>query len=334
VIKYNETFDIAVARRLFHALMSDPKMFGVRAADGLTLAGYRWEPNGPARAVVQIAHGMSEHARRYDELAEALNERGYLVVAHDHRGHGASVPPGQEPGHMADEDGWNRAVADLHQVNRLIADEHPSLARVLLGHSMGSFMVQQLSYSHPGDAHAIALSASNGKPPPIALAGRAIARVERLRFGKHGRSELLDRLSFQDFNKKFRPTRTGFDWISRDDRVVDAYVNDPLCGFKVTTQTWIDMLDALPKLTLPENLARIPKDLPIYLFAGDCDPVGLMGKGMMSLLDSYRTAWLTQVEHKLYEGARHEILHETNRAEVIADLLRWMDRVVDRITYG
>jgi alpha-beta hydrolase superfamily lysophospholipase len=308
--------------------MVDPDTFELTAADGLVIRGYRWRPAGEPRAIVQLAHGMSEHARRYGGLATTLARSGLTVIAHDHRGHGASVWPGQEPGHMADEDGWNKAVDDLHRVNRLIAAEHPKLPRIVLGHSMGSFLVQQLSFCHPNDASAIALAASNGKPPPIALAGRGIARIERMRLGKLGRSKLLNKLSFEDFNTKFRPTRTDFDWISRDPRVVDDYVADPLCGFMVTIQTWVDMLDALPTLTRPENLARIPKHLPIYAFAGDCDPVGLMGKGLLRLVDSYREAWLADVEHKLYRGARHEILHETNKDEVLADLMRWMDRVI------
>ncbi len=308
--------------------MADPKTFELTAADGLVLRGFRWDPAGAPRAAVQIAHGMSEHALRYGELAELLAGRGYLVVAHDHRGHGRSVPAGEEPGHMADEDGWNKAVDDLHRVNQHLAAEAPGLLRIVIAHSMGSFLAQQLSYAHPEDAGALALSATNGKPPPIALAGRGIARIERMRLGKRGRSKLLDKLSFQDFNSHFRPTRTAFDWISRDERVVDGYVADPLCGFMVTTQTWIDMLDALPQLTKPENLARIPKELPIYAFAGERDPVGLFGKGLVRLVESYRQAWLTDVEHKLYPDARHEILFETNKDEVTRDLLRWMDRVV------
>ncbi len=302
--------------------------FEVTAADGLRLQSYRWEPDGAPRAIVQIAHGMSEHAGRYAELGRRLAERGYLAVAHDHRGHGKSIRPGDEPGHMADEDGWNKAVDDLHRVGRHVAAEHAGLPLVLFGHSMGSFLAQQLSFTHPGDLAALALSASNGKPPPIALAGRGIARIERMRFGKRGKSKLLDKLSFQDFNSHFRPTRTAFDWISRDEKSVDAYAADPLCGFMVTVQTWIDMLDALPALTRPENLARIRKDLPIYCFSGDCDPVGLMGKGLLRLIDAYRGAGLGDVEHKLYEGARHELLHETNRDEAIAGLLAWIERVL------
>jgi alpha-beta hydrolase superfamily lysophospholipase len=227
---------------------------------------------------------------------------------------------------MADEDAWTKAVDDLHRLNRRVASENPGLPIVVLGHSMGSFLTQNLAFAHPEDMAAIVLVASNGKPPPIAQAGRLVARAERLRLGKRGRSALLNKLSFEDFNSKFRPNRTEFDWISRDEKAVDAYVADPLCGFMVTVQTWVDMLDALPTLTLPENLKRIPKDRPVYCIAGDQDPVGLMGKGVERLVASYRAAGLQRVELRLYPGGRHEILQETNKAEVMAELAAWLER--------
>lgn len=306
--------------------MSQPKTFELTAADGLVLHAYLWEPVTSPRAIVQIAHGMAEHAMRYRELAEFLASKGYLVFASDHRGHGKSVRPGEEPGHMAEEDAWTKAVDDLHRLNRHMAGEYPGLPIVLLGHSMGSFLSQNLAFSHPEDLCALVLSASNGKPPPIAQAGRLVARMERMRLGKRGRSALLNKLSFEDFNSKFRPNRTPFDWISRDEKVVDDYVADPLCGFMVTVQTWVDMLDALPTLTAPENLAKLRKELPVYCVAGDQDPVGLMGKGVERLVESYRAAGLRNVELRLYPGGRHEILLETNRREVMSELAAWLDR--------
>lgn len=305
--------------------MSEPTSFELTATDGLVVHGYRWEPAGTPRAIVQIAHGMAEHARRYSEVAEFLAARGFVVVAHDHRGHGASVRPGEGLGHMADRDAFAKVVDDLHRVNRLVAAGFPGLPIALLGHSMGSFMTQNLAFLHPEDVAAIVLVASNGKPPPIAEAGRLVARLERARLGRRGQSRLLNKLSFEDFNARFRPNRTEFDWISRDEAVVDAYVADPKCGFMVSVQTWIDFLDALPTLTRAENLARIRKDLPIYVIAGDQDPVGDMGKGVRRLVASYRAAGLSRVTERLYPGCRHELLKETNRAQVFADLAAWLE---------
>src|SRR5262249_10546445 len=152
--------------------------------------------------------------------------------------------------------------------------EHAGAKRVLFGHSMGSFHVQRVLYQRHDGVDAAVLSSTNGKPPAIATLGRGVARAERLRLGKTGQSALLTALSFGDCNKKFKPNRTEFDWLSRDGAEVDKYIDDPLCGFAASTQTWVDLLDALPDLTLPDNLGLIPKDLPIYVFSGTQDAVG------------------------------------------------------------
>jgi alpha-beta hydrolase superfamily lysophospholipase len=296
--------------------------------DGLELWVHHWIPTGETRAVLQVAHGMAEHGLRYAKLAARCNSQGIACYVHDHRGHGKSVPSGEEPGHMADDNAFNRAVDDLHHINRRIAKSHPGIPLVLMGHSMGSFMVQQMLYQHPDDFVAAILSASNGKPPPIATLGRGVARAERLRQGKKGRSPVIDAMAFGDFNRKFRPNRTDFDWLSRDTSEVDRYIADPLCGFRCSNQTWVDLLDALSVQSDAERLAKIPKDKPVYAFSGDRDAVGDMGAGLLRLVDQYRAAWLKNVEYKLYEGGRHEMLNETNEAEVLDDLMGWLSRQI------
>ncbi|HJK89698.1 MAG TPA: alpha/beta hydrolase [Polyangiaceae bacterium LLY-WYZ-15_(1-7)] len=291
--------------------------------DGVRLAGYRWDPEGDPVAVLQITHGISEHARRYAPVAERFAAEGWVVYAHDHRGHGGSIPEGGVPGHMADSDGWERATEDLHRIHREIRLRHPGLPVVLLAHSGGSFMAQRLLAQYPDDFDLVALSGSNGKPPPIAAAGRLVTRLERWRRGKDASSPLIQKLSFGGFNDGFEG-RTEFDWLSSDPAAVDAYVDDPLCGFPLSTQTWTDMLDALPELTKPRQLARIPKDKPIYVFGGDRDPVGDQGAGLRRLVDAYKRAGLQDVTLKLYPGGRHEMLNESNKDEVIGDLAKWI----------
>jgi alpha-beta hydrolase superfamily lysophospholipase len=305
-----------------------PSTFSFTSDDGAALSVHRWLPDGAPKGIVQIVHGMAEHGGRYDGLAQALCAAGYGAYAHDQRGHGHSVPDGEEPGHMADLGGWDRGVSDIHLLNRHLAQEHRELPLLLLGHSMGSLMLQQVLSQHPDDGCGFVLSGTSGSPPAIATAGRVVARIERARLGKRGKSELLNALSFGDFNKAFRPNRTDFDWLSRDEAEVDAYIADPLCGFQVSTQCWVDLLDALPKLTARANLAQIPKQKPIFLMSGTRDPVGSMGKSVTQLVDAYRDAWLTDVEVKLYQDGRHEMLHETNRDEVTERLVAWFDRVV------
>ncbi|MGB5192698.1 MAG: lysophospholipase [Polyangiales bacterium] len=301
--------------------------FAFQTVDGANIQVRGWVIEQP-KAIVQVLHGMAEHSARYARLARALADAGYSTYAHDHRGHGQSVPEGGSPGHMADSDGWNRIVEDAHGVNREIAKRHPNVPIIILGHSMGSFVLQQLLFEHPNDMIAAALSGSNGKPPPIAVLGKLVARIERARVGKRSPSPVMQKLTFEDYNKAFAPNRTEFDWLSRDPEEVDKYVADPLCGFAVSTQVWIDMLAALDRISNPRNVAKVPKGMPIYLFAGARDPVGDYGKGVKRLREAYKRAAIFDVRLKLYPDARHEVLNETNRQEVTNDLIAWLDEIV------
>jgi alpha-beta hydrolase superfamily lysophospholipase len=302
--------------------------FEFRSDDGAALLARRWLPDDRPRAVVQIAHGLSEHSARYARLADALNRAGYGVYANDHRGHG---PAAKDLGHFGDRGGWQRVVGDLRQMNRLIAAEQPGMPVFLLGHSLGSFLAQTFVAEHSEALAGTIWSGSNGKPPMIAHAGRLIARVERLRLGRRAFSPVIHALWFGAFNKPFEPARTAFDWLSRDPREVDAYVADPLCGAPFTTQLAVDVLDALPAVADPRRLASVRRDFPVYVFSGEHDPVGTNLKG---LLDGLRTAGFTRVAARIYEGARHETLNETNRDQVTADLIAWLDGVMVATTAG
>jgi alpha-beta hydrolase superfamily lysophospholipase len=172
------------------------------------------------------------------------------------------------------------------------------------------------------------LSGSDGKPAALASVGRLAARIERLRLGPRGRSGVIHALAFGAFNKAFAPTRTPADWLTRDPAEVDKYVADPLCGFIATTQTWVDLLDALRQIARPELQALIPKRLPIHIISGSTDPVSDGTKRLQQLLAAYRGAGLEHVTHRFYEGARHELFNETNRDEVTRDLILWLDGVI------
>jgi len=300
--------------------------FELRTDDGRSLLARRWLPEGRPRAVVQIAHGLSEHSARYVRLAAALNAAGYAVYANDHRGHGPKAAPA-DLGHFADDGGWGKVVGDFWTMNRLIAKEQPGVPIIFLGHSLGSFLGQGFVAEHSDALAGAVYSGSSGKPPAIATLGRLIARAERLRLGKRGKSQLLGQMWFGAYNKPFAPARTEFDWLTRDEKEVDAYVADPYCGFPFTTQLAIDVLDALPSLSSPQSLARIRKDLPIYVFSGERDPVGANIQG---LIDALKGAGFTRLTTRIYPGARHETLNETNREEVTRDLVAWLDAVVGK----
>jgi len=300
--------------------------FELRADDGQRFLARRWLPAGRPRAIVQIAHGLAEHSVRYARLAAALNAAGYGAYAADLRGHGPKAAAA-DLGHFADEDGWAKCVGDLWTLNRQIAAEQPGVRIVFLGHSLGSFLGRQFVAEHSEALAGAAYSGSNGKPPAIATLGRLFARIERLRLGRRGKSKLLVRMWFGEYNKPFEPARTDFDWLSRDPKEVDTYVADPLCGFPFTTQLAIDVLDALPFLSSPASLAPVRKDLPIYVFSGERDPVGANIEG---LVDALKSAGFTKLTTRLYPGARHETLNEMNRDEVTRDLIAWLDGVVGK----
>jgi alpha-beta hydrolase superfamily lysophospholipase len=299
--------------------------FLLKADDGPEIHVYRWLPDGAPHAAVQVAHGLAEHAGRYARLAEALTGAGYAVYANDHRGHGRTATTPDDLGFFAERDGWNKCIGDLWTLNRRIASDLPGVKIVLLGHSMGSFMSQRFIAEHGAALAGCVLSGSNGPPPSIAGVGRAIARIESWRLGPRGKSPLLAQMFFGAFNKKFAPNRTDYDWLSRDNAEVNRYIADPLCGFPFTTRLGIDLLDALGGLTAPETVARIPKDLPVYIFSGARDPVG---DNINGLIDAYRRGGLARLAVKIYPDGRHEMLNETNRAEVTADLLAWLDATV------
>jgi alpha-beta hydrolase superfamily lysophospholipase len=288
---------------------------------------FRFLPDSsPPRGAMVVSHGLAEHAARYRRLAEALSSAGWAVYAYDQRGHGHTAGSDEVLGHIADDDGWDRLVQDLRAFVQHARGAHPERPVVALGHSMGSLVLQDyLGRFAAEDLAGAALSGTSGPPPAIATVGRALTRLERLRQGPRSRSKLIDQLAFGGYNKPFKPARTDFDWLSRDPEEVDAYVQDPWCGFEATNETWMALLDALPTLAKPARLARIPKSLPIYLFSGDRDPVGQNGHGVRALAERYRRAGLTDVVVKLYDGGRHEMLNETNRDEVISDVLAWLE---------
>jgi alpha-beta hydrolase superfamily lysophospholipase len=297
--------------------------FFIDRDDGAKIQVYRWAPEGTPRAAVQIAHGLCEHAGRYERLARALTKAGYLVTASDHRGHGPSAAA-SDLGFFAEADGWRKCLDDLWAVNRRLAVDAPDTKIFFLGHSMGSFMGQQFIAEH-GDALAGAIfSGSNGAPAAILPLGRLVARFERWRLGPRGHSAILVQMIFGEYNKPFRPARTDFDWLSRDPAEVDKYIADPLCGFPFTTQLAIDLLDALGPIAQDATIARVPKALPLYIFSGARDPVGV---NLQGLIDAYRRAGL-ETAAKIYPDARHETLNEINRDDVTADLIAWLNKVV------
>ena len=300
--------------------------FWLNANDRSRLYVNQWLPDGPPKALVMLSHGMAEHSGRYARLAEALCGAGYGVYALDQRGHGRTADEGTL-GLYAEKDGWNKVVGDLASLNQHIGQQQPGVPIVLLGHSMGSYIAQAYLLHHSASLHGAILSGSNFQPVALYGAARVIARVERLRQGLRGRSALIEFLSFGSFNKAFKPTRTAFDWLSRDPTEVDTYINDPLCGFRCTNQLWVDLLGGLQQISKASNLSQIDPGLPILVMGGECDPVS-EGKRLKSLAHALREAGCQNLQLNIYPQARHEVFNETNRDEVTADVLKWLDQAL------
>jgi alpha-beta hydrolase superfamily lysophospholipase len=284
--------------------------FSWGSADGRQLAGYRWAPQDAqtSAGVVVLVHGMGEHLRRYDHVANALISQGFVVYGHDHRGHGASLAATDEPGHLG-HNGWQILVDDLNLVIAQARSDHPGLPVVMVAHSMGSFAAQQFLLDHGTNVDAVALTGT--------------AAVDLL----EPALDLSGDLELSAFNAPFQPARTDFDWLSRDESVVDAYIADPLCGFGIDTASLKDMFAGARRLADPDQVARISRDLPLYVAVGSKDPVNAELTLLWALVDRYRAAGLDDVTVRIYDDARHEILNEINRAEVIDDLLQWLRRV-------
>ncbi|MDL2183922.1 alpha/beta hydrolase [Pseudomonas sp. ChxA] len=300
--------------------------FWLTANDRSRLYVNQWLPDGAAKAMIMLSHGMAEHSARYARLAESLCAAGYGLYAPDQRGHGRTADEGTL-GLYAEKDGWNKVVGDLASLNQHIGQQQPGLPIILLGHSMGSYIAQAYLLHHSASLNGAILSGSNFQPVALYRAAGVIARLERARQGLRGRSALIDFLSFGSFNKAFKPNRTAFDWLSRDPLEVDKYINDPLCGFRCTNQLWIDLLGGLQQISKASNLAQIDPGLPIMVMGGECDPVS-EGKRLKSLAHALRDAGCQNLQLTIYPQARHEVFNETNRDEVTADVLKWLDQAL------
>lgn len=300
-------------------------------SEGVELNVYKWRPEGEVLGVVQISHGMTENILRYDEFAKYLNNKGFIVYGHDHRGHGLTAKSKDELGYIADNEGFDWLVRDLYELMMMIKEENKGLPIYLFGHSMGSFVSQRFVELHGKEIDGLILSGSNGEPTKLAPIGIFLSNMEIKIFGRKHTSKMMDKLSFGDFNKKFKPNRTPYDWLCSVDSEVDKYIANEYCGFVCSASFYYDLLRGLRAIHKDENFSSIPKDLPIYILAGDMDPVGFFGKGIVNLYDKLKLTGVKDVEYKLYKNKRHEILNEDNKLEVMNDISTWLfNKVVNR----
>ncbi len=297
----------------------------VTALDGSEIYLRKWLPEGDPRGIIQIAHGMTEHAGVYTDFIAALLEAGYGVYAHDHKGHGKTVKREEDYGHFEPNVGWSKAVSDVIFVSETIRKEQ-TCPLFLLGHSMGSFLSRRAVQLKGELYDGFLISGTGGNPGLLGSIGHKVATIEMKLRGEKTKSPMLNFLSFGNFNSHFKPNRTKFDWLSSDNNQVDKYIADPLCGFICTTSFYRELFSGVLEVNKLEEFKKTPKNLPIHIFSGDRDPVGDMGKGVKEVYENYKKCDVKDVTLRLYENGRHEMFHEVNRDEVFKDLILWLDK--------
>ncbi|NCN06117.1 MAG: alpha/beta hydrolase [Spirochaetales bacterium] len=300
-------------------------VYTLTAVDGTLLQGRLWTPEDRPRGVLQVCHGMAEHSGRYRAFAEYLVQAGWAVGAMDHRGHGKTAPNKEALGFFGENNGWSKVVEDCARVGKDLQSRFPEVPLFLLGHSMGSFLARNLAATYPGAYKGFIFSGTAGNPGPAAKIGRWVALREVRKKGSRNRSKTLDTMMFGSYNKKFRPNRTGFDWISSVPDEVDEYINDPFCGFVCTSRFYADLLDGVLLVNASKSFEVMDPERPVFFFSGNDDPVGGFGNGVTQVYDRVKAAGVKDVSVKLYPGGRHEMFHEKEKELVFSDVLEWLE---------
>ena len=305
--------------------MENVHSFHFSSCDGQSRCyAQEWMPPDRPRAVLQIVHGMTEHIGRYDQAAQFFCRHGILVCGEDHLGHGKSAVPGRH-GHFADRDGWDIVTRDILKLREIQGKKYPDVPYILLGHSMGSFLVRTLLCRYPGQVDAAILSGTAHKPLPLLEVTKWISSLLCALRGKRHVSPLIRKLTMAVFNAPFQPIRTTADWISRDTQEVDRYQADPYTDFFPSLAMIRDMIGGLQYIASPQALRGMDPDTPVYFLSGGDDPVGGQGKDLKKLYALFCSNGVRDATLKLYPGGRHEMFHECNRQEVFQDTLNWIE---------
>lgn len=285
----------------------------------------RWIPEAERPVcILQIVHGMAEYIDRYDEFASFLAGKGILVAGDDHLGHGKSVGPGEPYGYFCKEDAATVLVRDEHRLKKMTQEQYPGVPYIILGHSMGSFITRNYLLRYGSGINGAIIVGTGMQSVPTLLCARALAAVQRIFCGPKHVSTLLNAAAFGAYNKRIKPHRTLFDWLSRNEDNVRRYMEDPLCGFTFTVNGFQTLFQLIWNLHGEEKLQKMPKQLPVFFLSGEEDPVGNYGQSVKQVCRSFQKAGMENVQMKLYPQDRHELLNEIDREEVYGDIYRWI----------
>lgn len=306
--------------------MTNLSEFYFPSSDGKTsIHAVEWLPEGEPRAVLQIAHGVSEYIDRYDNFARFLNEHGIAVVGNDHIGHGKSVAEGAPMIYFGESDGWEHVVDDVHKLRETEGEKFPGVPYFLMGHSMGSFVARTYLIRYKGTVDGAIIMGTGQQSPLTISAGKMVAKSEGKKHGFSATSPTVTKLAFGSYNKPFAPNRTAFDWLSVNSDNVDKYIADPLCGGDATIGLFLDMLGGLGFIGKQSNVELMDMATPVLFTSGSDDPVG-GEKGATAAWQSFKKAGVSDLELKLWPGLRHEVLNEKTNAEVYDYILDWLNR--------
>ena len=301
--------------------------FTFKSTDQTDVFVYKWMlETQEVKGIVQISHGMAETAARYERFARTLTKHGFIAYANDHRGHGRTAKNIESLGYLGAEGGFELLIADIAQLTYIIRAENPQVPIYLFSHSMGSFAAQKYIMDDADRIDGLILSGSNGKQGFILSVGKILSKIEMIFRGKKAKSKFMNQITFGQYNKNFQPEITGVEWLTRDKNEQIKYLNNPYCGSIFPASFYYEFFSHLQYIENKKNFDKIPKDLPIYILSGDEDPVGDFGRGVQNLNKRYKKQGVKDLNMKLYEGARHELLNEINRAEVMEDIILWLDK--------
>ena len=298
----------------------------LKGRDGFKVHVRKWAPEEGVipKAIIQVAHGMAEHIGRYDDFARGLVNEGFVVYGNDHRGHGRTVDVKENIGYFADEKGWELVIDDMHRLTQLIKKEYTDLPIIFLGHSMGSLLLRGYIQLYGQEIRGAILSGTSGSKGFILDVAISLAKLQIKKIGAKEKSKLMDKMMLGNFNSKFKPNRTEFDWLSRDNIQVDKYIEDELCGQVFTSRFYYDLLKGMKEINKMQNIKKIPIEFPIYLFSGAKDPVGNNKKGVLKVYNTFKNVGIKDVSYKFYKDGRHEMLNEINKDEVYNDIINWI----------
>lgn len=302
------------------------KELTLEMSDGTNVYVLVREPETEPVGHIHILHGMAEHSRRYDEMANYFVARGYIVTAHDHRGHGKTVEMNGKPGYFAAENGFHRVVYDAYEVITYLKNIYEPKRFILFGHSMGSFIARRFIQVYGEIVDMTVLSGTGDDGGIARLGGVGLGHLLGKRNGYDQPNPLLDSLVFGRFNKSVKKPLTRYDWISKNNLLVFSYLTDDYCGFIPTTQFFLDLFEGLRVIHQTEEIGQIPKEMPVLLFAGTEDPVGNHGKALWKVAKQYENAQIEDVTVLLFEDGRHELINDLKRKEVIQSVEEWIEK--------